>query len=522
MAIITKAIKLETTKQNLIQAVIAKQNDCNSRFLKVTFLNEGTIIPLDSSSDVTINAERKDGTSKSFFGVVNDDDTATVPLHSWILELDGEVSCDISIIGSDSRLTTTGFVVKVEKAACSSSDVSEDPQYDVLANLLDDVNGAITKATYYKYDFNGDGVVDEEDAMHLQYYVNFPSTPEYKLSWWSTPDVNGDGAITIDDATTLLHWLKSGNEAAVAVVPKNELVDDNFNAVSNKPIQNKTITQGVANAFKGKVSSAKVVLKDGSPLPHEIKVKVSTEKTVVGELANPDNGSWSNEYNYGDYVVESIDYDYGDGRLWFTDGSYLTLDMALNIAVSEINIGDTIRFSYDEWDESFWYAYLVQGFSGDPTTVKVTVSGGIESIYLSGPSSGDVGGSCFENGETEFTVDRTEIDHSGYFYIYFTNGDDYWGRIDVSSDDIKPGDRAYISYSYDEAYGDDVPTLYLAKGEYKEPVDYSPKSDGTVSGIICDGTPITISNDKGALLEVEYNRDLNKVLTKLIEKIENM
>ena len=160
MAIITKAIKLETTQQNLIQAVIAKQNDCNSRFLKVTFLNEGTIIPLDSSSDVTINAERKDGSSKSFFGVVNDDDTATVPLHSWILELDGEVSCDISIIGSDSRLTTTGFVVKVEKAANSGDDISSDPQYDVLINLIDEVNEAnqnTSQGRSAKYNFTTPG-----------------------------------------------------------------------------------------------------------------------------------------------------------------------------------------------------------------------------------------------------------------------------------------------------------------------------------------------------------------------------
>lgn len=141
MAIITKAIKLETTQQNLIQAVIAKQNDCNSRFLKVTFLDEGSVIPLDSSSTVTINAERKDGASQSFFGVVNGDDTATVPLHSWILELDGVVNCDISIIGTDgSRLTTTTFVVKVEKAACSSTDITNDPQYNVLVNLIEEVN----------------------------------------------------------------------------------------------------------------------------------------------------------------------------------------------------------------------------------------------------------------------------------------------------------------------------------------------------------------------------------------------
>ena len=141
MAMIIKEIRLETTKQNLIQAVIAKQNDCNSRFLKVTFLDEGTAIPVPATAQVTINARRTDGEAKNFFGVVNEDDTATVPLHSWILELDGNVDCDVSILDSDgSKLTTTSFVVIVEKAACSSDDISSDPQYEVLVNLIEEVS----------------------------------------------------------------------------------------------------------------------------------------------------------------------------------------------------------------------------------------------------------------------------------------------------------------------------------------------------------------------------------------------
>ena len=140
MAFIVKEIKLETSKQNYIQAIVAKQNDSNSRFLKVTFLDDGIPIPLATSSKVTINAERKDGTSDSFFGEVNDDNTATVPLHSWMLEIDGLVNCDVSIIDVEGRkLTTTTFVVMVEKAACSSEDITIDPQYNVLVNLIEEV-----------------------------------------------------------------------------------------------------------------------------------------------------------------------------------------------------------------------------------------------------------------------------------------------------------------------------------------------------------------------------------------------
>ena len=142
MALIVKEVKLETSKANLIQAIVAKQNDCNSRFLKVTFLNEGEVIPFSPNSTVTINGERKDGLSKRFYGVVNEDHTATVPLHSWFLELDGTVNCDISMIDEEGRkLTTTTFVVMVEKAANNSEDISSDPEYDVLLNLIEDVSG---------------------------------------------------------------------------------------------------------------------------------------------------------------------------------------------------------------------------------------------------------------------------------------------------------------------------------------------------------------------------------------------
>ena len=140
MALIIKEIKLEVSRPNLIQAIVAKQNDCNSRFLKASIWDEGAQIPIRPESQVTINAERKDGKSDSFFGDVNDDNTVTVPLTSWMLELEGIVNCDVSIFVDDRKLTTTSFAVSVEKASNNSDDISTDPQYDVLVSLIEDVN----------------------------------------------------------------------------------------------------------------------------------------------------------------------------------------------------------------------------------------------------------------------------------------------------------------------------------------------------------------------------------------------
>ena len=155
MALIIKEIRLEVSKPNLIQAIVAKQNDCNSRFLKASLWDEGAQIPIRSTAEVTINAERKDGTSDSFFGEVNEDNTVTVPLHSWMLELAGDVNCDVSIIVEGRKLTTTSFVVMVEKAA-NSDEASDDPQQNVLADLISKSN-MVSQGRSAKYNFTSGG-----------------------------------------------------------------------------------------------------------------------------------------------------------------------------------------------------------------------------------------------------------------------------------------------------------------------------------------------------------------------------
>lgn len=140
---IVKELNIEVSKPNVFQAVVAKQYDMNTRFIKATFVDSGDKIEIKKSDTlkVVINALRSDGESKGFDGVINDDGTVTVPLHSWMLELDGTVVCDISVIDivadDGKKLTTTSFTLLVEKAAFGGSDITSDPQFDVLVALLD-------------------------------------------------------------------------------------------------------------------------------------------------------------------------------------------------------------------------------------------------------------------------------------------------------------------------------------------------------------------------------------------------
>jgi hypothetical protein len=142
---IIKELNIEVTKPNVFQAIVAKQYDMNTRFIKATFVDCGERIDIPNSPtlSVVINAQRIDGQSKGFDGEINEDGTVTVPLHSWMLELEGSVICDISVIDTatdnEQKLTTTSFTLMVEKAAYGGDDVTSDPQYDVLVNLINDV-----------------------------------------------------------------------------------------------------------------------------------------------------------------------------------------------------------------------------------------------------------------------------------------------------------------------------------------------------------------------------------------------
>lgn len=119
-----------------------------------------------------------------------------------------------------------------------------------------------------------------------------------------------------------------------------------------------------APVIKETVVGSAVSMPDVSPLEHEIKVKISAKQEMVGQITNLDNGWWDNYPNYGDYVVDHIDYEQsaGEGRIVFTDGSSLDCGMCTEVSIDDIQQGDTVRMDYDrEYDDTeYWYSYLLK------------------------------------------------------------------------------------------------------------------------------------------------------------------
>ncbi len=142
-------ISADVTRDNRTCGVKAKQFDVKSRFLRVHITNRGRAVIVPESSMVTINIRRPDGEAKAFLGTVNPDGTVKVPLTGWALELEGELCCDITIVGADgSKLTTTSFKVTVERSTYSGDDVSNDPEsMDIITEILTEVNNRMPNYT---------------------------------------------------------------------------------------------------------------------------------------------------------------------------------------------------------------------------------------------------------------------------------------------------------------------------------------------------------------------------------------
>lgn len=155
MAQVIKEIQVEVSKPNFFQAIVAKQFDSQSRWLRVTMVDNGEKITVADSSTVTINARRSDGGENKFVGSVDKGKgTVLVPLAYWMLELEGTVKSDVSVTDSSGRvLTTTNFTIEVERASCQSGNVSpDDADVDILQGLINEVSalkGDIVAETTY-------------------------------------------------------------------------------------------------------------------------------------------------------------------------------------------------------------------------------------------------------------------------------------------------------------------------------------------------------------------------------------
>lgn len=142
---VIRELSADVVKRGATRAVYAKQNDVNSRFLNVRIQEEGKDIKVDPTLKVLLNVERTDKTNNIFYGTVNEDGSVQIPLTAWMLELEGTLVCDISLVSEDTsvaKLTTMQFNIYVEAAVVGDNSFVETEEYSVIVDLLNRTTAA--------------------------------------------------------------------------------------------------------------------------------------------------------------------------------------------------------------------------------------------------------------------------------------------------------------------------------------------------------------------------------------------
>lgn len=134
---IVRQISLDVSRANVFAPIDVKQSDEKSRFLDATITDRGVAKVVPQDATVIINVKRPDGAAKGFSGTVKTDGTLRVPVPAWALQIPGDITCDVSIISGEERLTTMGFTLRAQRAAYTGDDVTADENYDILTELID-------------------------------------------------------------------------------------------------------------------------------------------------------------------------------------------------------------------------------------------------------------------------------------------------------------------------------------------------------------------------------------------------
>ncbi len=130
-------IRVDVSRENNFQAILAKQYDKSTRFLRVTVTDQGVPLVIEETCKVAFNIRRPDKETRAFAGSVNPDGTLRIPLPAWGLALDGTCSCDISIYGIEGeRLSTMGFKLVVKFSTVDGSNILENENYDILLPMI--------------------------------------------------------------------------------------------------------------------------------------------------------------------------------------------------------------------------------------------------------------------------------------------------------------------------------------------------------------------------------------------------
>ena len=156
--------------------LVAKQNDINSRYLVVTLTERGDPVDVSEEALYTFNVMRCDGEKKCYRATLIDGKVRAF-LSDWAVEKVGVLSCDVSVIENDEKLTTLSVKVNIVEACCTSDDIEDATGKEIITEILSELSEI---KNYYEESKNQ--ITSDTITIPSQEWVYNASTNKYEYT----------------------------------------------------------------------------------------------------------------------------------------------------------------------------------------------------------------------------------------------------------------------------------------------------------------------------------------------------
>lgn len=496
---------LDAVRPNRTAPIIAVQNDYNSRTISAVITVDGKPVAIPATASAAISLRRRDGEGKIFAGTVNTDGTVSVTIPQWALELEGDVTYSLKLVGEDFSLSTPHGLISVQYAPADGEISEDNADYDSYTRLLAEMSslrGEVETLTLFtRYSAYADGTDYADVWSDGLDYIGIAvgrSAPSDKSGYaWSrmtgeTPERGVD------------YWTEADRAEIVAetATKTDAYADEKISASENK--QRTYGAQTYCNALKGSASGAILGIDDISPLPHELTVSCRSDTVtdlssfkLYAQGANllkfpqwaGTGNSTDRDYHFSERYAVVSGLASGDGSNSYSAGWWMPWCKKTQGITNKMLKGHTYTIAYD--------LEVLEKLAD----FEFPVSSGVVFSY---------------DGTSKF-VYRYDITGLGKYHVHFSlklEASNEIIAVALNSCRMKISDFIVLEGEYTE---ETMPT-YEA---YIEPVEYAVEADGTVSGVNAIYPFTTLMTDAGAAVEISctYNRDINKALTELREAI---
>ena len=507
--------------------VYAKKSDANSRYLVVRIVDANGSI--DVQGNAQLNATKPDGTHVYVGGDTNDDGTVTILLKSSVLALDGKVSCDITVFDKEDNetviLTTSTFFILVADSNYKADALESTNEFSMSAEMIAQVAEDRRVAEQAR----------EEAKKYLTNIENIVSQGALSnaLKGSSIGEV-----VRIDDISPI------GHEMAVRVSGKNL-----FNNDTSK-IEQVTYTGQTAT---GQRFGYTLHLPAGTYTAHAKAIDESTKEGYIYGVINTKYRVYKRSVNLvaqASCPIITFNIDEGDVLYIYAGINYAGIEYARNDFAKwdiQIEIGTTATDHVPYVEPSavkvrkcgknlLPYSYYTKSNTTQGVTYTVNQDG---TIGVSGTATGQSNFYIADNDSFSLPAGSYRVSigdslsTSGVLTLWLYNTANKKSVAMISSEkrstsftlNAKTNFSIYTVFANGDISGIIEPQIEVGKVKtnYEAPIkptEYTPNEDGTVDGVTPLYPTTTLMTDTaGAVLDVTYTRDANKVVNELTSRL---